>query len=39
MEIDLTPALPTREDFRIGVRGRGMAISQVHLLAYRKAGN
>src|SRR5947207_1681857 len=38
MELNISPPLPRRKDFRIGVLGSGFIVNECHLVAYRKAG-
>lgn len=38
MDLGITPELPFRRDWRIGILGAGFIINECHLVAYRRAG-
>ncbi len=38
MDLGISPELPARKDWRIGIVGAGFIVNDCHLVAYRKAG-
>ena len=38
MDLRISPPLPEKRDFRIGILGSGFIVNDCHLVAYRKAG-